>query len=1130
MRRVFAHFDGLFLLFLLLGLVAMLAVSNAQTVSSSSQEGHGIETGVIIEGYTDGSEGGESDLQANDVILSWSREGTTHRIDSPFDWWDFQIEQLPRGPVTIHGIRNSSPMTWRLSFESVHLPPSMSVQPRFADSVRDPSKVLTRPALRGRLLLTVWQQLREYEKAHRWSDAVEGWRGLIAQIAVTDSAWLYPYLESRLGFSLLRAGQLEEANAAFQTAVEQSRSGTSSAAWHLLLRWGYTSGGYFPPDGYKSTSSLIQVQKCDRRSLEEARTVASPNLKEAQSLHLLGIDAEFQGDLAQAQEYYLQALAIRQKLAPESLITSYTLVSLGFLADRRADLVDAEDYFRKAVETAQIVAPDGLVVRSALWKLAFLSERRGELAQAEEYYRRILATDERMFPGSLYVAYDLMSLGNLALIRTDSAGAEDYYRRAEAIRRQPTTAMAKQIQTIYWTAPLPVPPPSKVGEDVSALPFELQNVGEDGRDWPRADDVGKTFGPRGSLSLARTLVALGNRADQHQQVARSGEYYNRALGIDQALGPTSTSTLALYGLARLACNHGEAASAEDYYRRALTVEQRVSPGSSLIPIISQELGSLLLKLGRSDEAVKSFVDSVEWVESRTARLGSTEDVRSSFRAKHAQYYWDLEHAFLSQRQPARAYQVSERYRAQSLLRMLAERDLVFASDVPGDLQRARKRNAALYDQTQAKIAELNSSKDLEKIDELTAWLRVLSAEREKIGDQIRKVSPRFASLQYPHPLDLDETRQILDRGTTLLSYSVGEEHTVLFVVQPDGNDPGLSVFTLPVKEKDLQAKVQELRHHIGQHNESADPGLMALSRQLYDLLLKPAESLVAGADRLLIVPDGPLQVLPFAALRRTDTEYLVEWKPLHTVVSATVYAELKKMRRSVDQKGLELAAFGDPRMPALGKENIDGSGNMELRFASERGFTFGRLPFSRQEVEGIAAIYPKRSQIFLGGDATEERAKALGKDVRFIHFATHGLLDERFPLNSALVLAIPDKVAEGKENGLLQAWEIFEQMRLDADLVTLSACNTGLGQELKGEGLIGLTRAFQYAGARSILASLWSVDDFRTMQLMKRFYTELHGGKPKDEALRMAQLELIHSHSASAPHYWAGFSLIGDWR
>jgi CHAT domain-containing protein len=270
--------------------------------------------------------------------------------------------------------------------------------------------------------------------------------------------------------------------------------------------------------------------------------------------------------------------------------------------------------------------------------------------------------------------------------------------------------------------------------------------------------------------------------------------------------------------------------------------------------------------------------------------------------------------------------------------------------------------------------------------------------------------------------------------------------------------------------------------------------------------------------------------LPFPALRRNEKQYLVEWKPVHTVVSATVYAELKKMRRQRNTAPVELVAFGDPLYPQTGNESAHRIQNTELRSAIGLGFNLARLPFSREEVDSIAALFPGRSQKYLGAQATEERAKSLGKNVRYIHFATHGFLDERFPLNSALALTIPEKVAEGKDNGLLQAWEIFEQVRLDADLVTLSACNTGLGQELGGEGLIGLTRAFQYAGARSILASLWSVDDWRTAHLMKSFYTHLRSGESKDEALRAAQLELLHSRPSSHPFYWAAFSLIGDWQ
>ena len=182
-------------------------------------------------------------------------------------------------------------------------------------------------------------------------------------------------------------------------------------------------------------------------------------------------------------------------------------------------------------------------------------------------------------------------------------------------------------------------------------------------------------------------------------------------------------------------------------------------------------------------------------------------------------------------------------------------------------------------------------------------------------------------------------------------------------------------------------------------------------------------------------------------------------------------------------------------------------------------------------------------RVFVGSDATEENAKSLPRNTRIVHFATHATLDERSPLDSAVVLSIPEEFEEGKDNGLLQAWEIFERFRVDADLVVLSACESGLGKEMGGEGLIGLTRAFQYAGARSVMASLWKISDRTTAELMVRFYKHLKAGLPKDEALRAAQMELIRGPiqvknekgdmeeiDTSAPYYWAAFQIYGDWQ
>ena len=189
-----------------------------------------------------------------------------------------------------------------------------------------------------------------------------------------------------------------------------------------------------------------------------------------------------------------------------------------------------------------------------------------------------------------------------------------------------------------------------------------------------------------------------------------------------------------------------------------------------------------------------------------------------------------------------------------------------------------------------------------------------------------------------------------------------------------------------------------------------------------------------------------------------------------------------------------------------------------------------RLPASRSEVQAISSLFPG-ARVLLGGDATEEAVKSLAPQARRLHFACHGLLDERFPLNFGLAFSIPEHRKAGLDNGYLQAWEIFDELRLDADLVTLSACDSGLGQEMGGEGLVGLVRAFQFAGARSVLASLWGVSDESTADLMKRFYGYLRSGKTKDEALRAAQIDQIRKKTGeSHPFHWAAFELFGDWR
>jgi len=203
--------------------------------------------------------------------------------------------------------------------------------------------------------------------------------------------------------------------------------------------------------------------------------------------------------------------------------------------------------------------------------------------------------------------------------------------------------------------------------------------------------------------------------------------------------------------------------------------------------------------------------------------------------------------------------------------------------------------------------------------------------------------------------------------------------------------------------------------------------------------------------------------------------------------------------------------------------------------APERGGT-GALPGSRREAEAVARLFSPGATLLLGQDASELRVKELAHSARILHFATHATVNRRQPLNAGLRLSAPpgDPSKPPSDNGLLQAWEIMQQFELKADLVTLSACESGSGRVLAGEGALSLARAFHHAGARSVLSALWSIDDRATTTLMTRFYAGLKAGLSKDEALRRAQASFIEGRDTGArwraPFFWAAFELSGDWR
>jgi CHAT domain-containing protein/Tfp pilus assembly protein PilF len=1171
----------------------------------ANTSGDKVQRGAIVEAVSPGSAADTAGIQVGDVILSWSRAATppanpemaSGSVESPFDLSDVETEQAPRGLVTLTGRRASAEFNWALRPTRWGL----TVRPPLSDRFE-----------------ALYQEGKQQVETKKVAEGTAVWRNASAEAKKSGDAVLAGWFLVRSARALSDARIWPEADATYADAIKEAEQWRgSSGATQFLSEWAQIF--LTRNDWNRAQDCLQQVlgkQQLDPESLATAQTLsrlgivaasqrelskaedffrralairrkwAPESLDLATSLNHLGNVVSDRGDLASADEFYRQALAIETKLAPASQEVAGTLNSLGVTAWNRGDLGAAEDLYRRALTIWEKLAPNTVNLAKTLINLGNLTYSRGDLAGAEEYFLRSLAIQEKLAPGGLQFATILNNLGVVAWNRGDLAAAEALYRRALMIRQKlaadsvDVAASFNNLGLLSWNrgdltaaegyfqqALAIYEKQATTSLQVAISLNNLGNVAHDSSDLQAAEEYGRRalaiyekLAPD-SLDVARSLNNLGNVARDLGDLKAAEEHDRRALAIKEKLAPESlTLALSLNSLGELADKRADFVSAEQYFRRSLAIREKLAPGTQYEAESLYSLGVTYRHSGKPEMAADFLCRAVDSVEKQKLKIGGSTEEKSSFGAKFTDYYRACIQSLTELQRPGEAFHILERSRARLLLAMMAERDLLFTSDLPGDLTREHKLIDAEYDRTQAAINRLNAAKDGEEVARQLGHLQELRGKQEDIAAQIRKASPRFASLQYPQPLDLRGVRDALDPGTVLLSYSIGSDKTsfsagsqksFLFVAQPEGarssDSNGLSVFELQIGEKDLRAKVEAFRNVIDRHRTSDQQVLNLQGRELYDLLIKPAESLITASERILISPDGPLHMLPFAALvkrgrrgKKGETDrYLIEWKPVHTIVSATVYAELKKSRREkLDSQSVRLVAFGDPKYPALGKDKPNEIPVIASRSMVTYGLGLVPLPSTRVEVEAIAKLYPEQISKYLGEEATEERAKSIGKDVRYIHFAVHGLLDERFPLNSALAFTIPENPVEGQDNGLLQAWKVFERVRIDADLVTLSACDTALGKEMGGEGLVGLTRAFEYAGAHSVLASLWSVSDESTAALMKGFYGYLKAGKSKDEALRAAQIGFIKSTAAnrgspselSHPFHWAAFQLTGDWR
>jgi CHAT domain-containing protein len=548
---------------------------------------------------------------------------------------------------------------------------------------------------------------------------------------------------------------------------------------------------------------------------------------------------------------------------------------------------------------------------------------------------------------------------------------------------------------------------------------------------------------------------------------------------------------------------------------------------------------------------------------------TSQELRASYFASKEEIY-DLLTDLLMElhtRQPTARHDeaallVSERSRARGLLETLNEAKVNIREGVdPTLLARERSLQQQLNAKAERLTRLLSSNRSEEQAAAAKKEVEDLLSEYQQVQTQIRTVSPRYAALTQPRSITVREIEeQVLDEDSLLLEYSLGRERSFLWAVSPGS----FKSYVLP-KQGEVERAARQVYSLLSSRNDhpegetpeqrakrisEADTEYKKAAAALSKMLLGPvAEQL--GTKRLIIVSQGALQYVPFSALPTPSSD--LQTTPLilkHEVVTLPSASVLAVLRRELTGRAPApdaLAVLADPvfrsddpriRNVRPVSANGDSGSSFDTSQASVENsakqsgvLAFKRLRFSRQEADAIASLAPGRRNLkAIDFEANRETATspALSR-YRVLHFATHGLLNSQHPELSGIVLSLVNERGE-PEDGFLRLHEIYN-LKLGADLVVLSACQTALGTEIKGEGLVGLTRGFMYAGSPRVVASLWNVDDRATSELMKRFYRAMFSQKMSPSAaLRTAQTSLLAEKGWDSPYYWAAFTLQGEWK
>jgi CHAT domain-containing protein len=847
-------------------------------------------------------------------------------------------------------------------------------------------------------------------------------------------------------------------------------------------------------------------------------------------------------DYPRALEHFRQALALETGFAR---LEAALLNNVGVVHRRTGDYRAAQDHYRRAVAAAR-AAGDRTLEGMASNNLGLASLRLGEFETALESYGSAIALFRELKDRDL----EATTLNGFAAIYTELGLGEEVLRvlgQAVALKRS-------------------VGNPAGEANSLTGLGNAYRRMGQADKALEHLEAalaIHRSVKDR--LGEALALRIMGSVHEANDDLTRALECFDQSLEVSRAIGNRAGEAAALQHRARIRHILGEHTASRDDHQQALHLSreggEREAEAASLLGVARAERA-----LGHLPAALTAIESAIEIVELLRSRIAST-DLRATYQAARQDYYqfhvdllMDLERKEPGAGHAARALQVSERARSRTLLDLLNDTQADLRQGVEaGLLEKERMLTARINAQEARRRQLLAGKRDAAALAAAEKELAELLVQFRDTQAEIRTRSPRYAALTQPQPVSLKEIQEgLLDDDTVLLEYKLGREKSFLWAVTrkafrsaelPPG--PDIDAAARRVTELILAARdpaTPETPAQRSRRRARVQAEYRQASSRLSHLLLAPVADLLERR-RLVVVADGALHYVPFGALpapgraagAAKDPPPLIVEHEVLSVPSASVLAVLRQEQRESERPKGMVAVLADPVFGAddvrLGAKRTDDARETSAHGALERSVRdagidgFRRLRFSRDEADAISRLVPRgRSLSALDFRASRETAVSpeLGR-YRIVHFATHGVLNAQHPELSGVVLSLVDEQGRPKE-GFLRLHEVYG-LSLNADLVVLSGCETALGKEIRGEGLVGLTRGFMYAGAPRVIASLWNVNDRATAKLMGRLYEGMLGrGLRPASALREAQVEMWKRQPGAVPHLWAAFVLQGEWR